>query len=256
MIKLFIIIGIVTMFYILLFALGTWVKNDSVVIVFYPISFLIVALTSFSLNFEESWVKFTILLMIGIWSIRLTWHLLTRNKKIKENINIIKRKEKFSIKFYGIQRFLFFYLFQELYMLLISSPYIYILLFTNKLNFNNVFYYSGVALWIIGLIIEIVSDNQISTFINKKVNKNKVFKGGLWKYSRHPNYFGEITLWWGIFMVSLITQNYWLIISPLVLTIGIRFVSGINKNEAKFKNNTEYKKYKKHTNALVLWFTH
>ena len=119
----------------------------------------------------------------------------------------------------------------------------------------------GMIVWLTGLTIETIADSQKFKFKNDPKNKGSWIDTGIWKYSRHPNYFGEISCWWGIFIYSLSFQNglSWLtIIGPVFITLLIMFVSGIptleKKYKERYKDNTDYQKYKNETNLLVPWF--
>ncbi len=110
---------------------------------------------------------------------------------------------------------------------------------------NNPFYYLGLLVWITGFVFESVADAQLKNFIKTKKGKDKkIMDEGLWKYSRHPNYFGEVTMWWGIFLISVGT-NYWpiTIISPVTITYLILKVSGVPLLEKKYQDDPDFKKY-------------
>lgn len=113
----------------------------------------------------------------------------------------------------------------------------------------------GLFVWIAGFIFEAVGDHQLDEFLKKPENKGKIMKYGLWKYSRHPNYFGEVTMWWGIFIILLeVPFGVWAIISPLLITFLILKVSGIPMLEKMFEGNPEFEEYKKTTSAFFPWF--
>ena len=85
----------------------------------------------------------------------------------------------------------------------------------------------GIFIWIIGFYFEAVGDYQLSRFIKNPHNKGKIMTSGLWQYTRHPNYFGEVTIWWGIFLITLSSPfGIYGIIGPIVISILILFVSG------------------------------
>jgi steroid 5-alpha reductase family enzyme len=110
----------------------------------------------------------------------------------------------------------------------------------------------GLAIWIIGFIYETIADRQLRKFTNRQSNKGKVLKTGLWKFSRHPNYFGELAQWWGIWLMSLyVYPVWWSVIGPLTLTILIRFVSGVPPLEKRKANDKDYQKYKLRTPMLI-----
>lgn len=112
--------------------------------------------------------------------------------------------------------------------------------------------HSRASVWIIGFLCESIADNQLRAFINNPLNKGHIMQTGLWKYSRHPNYFGEVTQWWGIFIIGLgVAFGTLGIIGPLVITFLIVFVSGIPLAEKGMANNPEYQVYKSKTSALI-----
>jgi len=117
----------------------------------------------------------------------------------------------------------------------------------------------GVVLWLIGLVVEAVADWQKFQFIQNKKNKDKWIQSGIWKYSRHPNYFGEIMVWFGVyvFVVSGLTgsEQLFAMASPLFITFLLLFVSGVplleKSADAKWGKEPAYKKYKKSTSILL-----
>ncbi len=117
--------------------------------------------------------------------------------------------------------------------------------------------YIGISIWSIGFLFEFIADLQMHLFKKKPENKGKIMKKGLWKYSRHPNYFGEITMWFGLFFLALyefMAWNFVSIISPIVIALLLIYVTGLPLAETRFKDNEEYQKYKQKTNALIPWF--
>ena len=98
-------------------------------------------------------------------------------------------------------------------------------------------------------------DYQLLQFKKDAGNKGKVITTGLWQYTRHPNYFGECVMWWGIFIISIPSGNIWVsIISPVVLTWLLTRVSGVPMLEEKYKGNAQFENYAKKTNAFIPWF--
>lgn len=135
-------------------------------------------------------------------------------------------------------------------MLLIASPIILFFHFQNN-TYNKSLAVIGIIIWLIGYIFEVISDYQLSKFIKNNKEKGNIMKSGLWKYTRHPNYFGEVTMWWGIFVITLISYKSLLgIVGPLGISYLILKVSGIPMNENLFTGNDEYEKYKKTTSKF------
>lgn len=115
--------------------------------------------------------------------------------------------------------------------------------------------YAGIGLWIIGYYFEAVSDYQLFKFTSDPANKGKVMRYGLWRYSRHPNYFGEVVMWWAIFMIALsVPYGMYALIAPVTITFLLLFVTGIPWVEHAMDDNAEYQEYKKHTSIFIPWF--
>jgi steroid 5-alpha reductase family enzyme len=103
----------------------------------------------------------------------------------------------------------------------------------------------------VGLFFEAVGDFQLAQFKKDPVNRGKIIQHGLWRYSRHPNYFGEVTLWWGIYLLGLSAGGaWWTIIGPLTITFLILKVSGIPLLEKKYVNNAAFQEYARRTSAF------
>jgi steroid 5-alpha reductase family enzyme len=105
--------------------------------------------------------------------------------------------------------------------------------------------------WAIGFFFEVMGDRQLKQFLHNPSHKGKIMDRGLWAYTRHPNYFGEVLQWWGIFLCALaLPFGYVTIIGPLLITYLILFVSGIPMLEKKYKGRPDYEQYKKRTSMF------
>ena len=111
----------------------------------------------------------------------------------------------------------------------------------------------GSAIWLSGFIIEAVGDRQLATFLKQK-NRPKVLRTGLWRYSRHPNYFGELVQWWAIGLIACQASWGWIgLFGPALISYLIIFVSGIPPIERRRIKDPEYKQYQRQTSPLVPW---
>jgi steroid 5-alpha reductase family enzyme len=113
----------------------------------------------------------------------------------------------------------------------------------------------GATVWSIGLLWEVVGDFQLAYFKRDPKNKGQVMQSGAWRYTRHPNYFGEATLWWGIWLVAAAAHGYWSVYGPLLITFLLLRVSGVTLLEKALKDSKPgYQEYARRTSAFVPWF--
>ena len=125
----------------------------------------------------------------------------------------------------------------------------------NYLHFTALTDFIGLALWLCGFYFEAVGDYQLFVFMRKPENKGRVMRSGLWRYSRHPNYFGESLMWFGIFFLALSMPYGWTaIITPITITFLLVYVTGIPLIEKAMKNNLEYQAYKRKTSKFIPWW--
>ena len=113
----------------------------------------------------------------------------------------------------------------------------------------------GAAVWVLGFLFEAVGDFQLKAFKADPDNKGRIMDRGLWRYTRHSNYFGEAVMWWGIFLIALSAPGGWAaIVSPLVITGLLLRVSGVTLLEKKYAGNPAYADYVRRTSDFVPWF--
>jgi steroid 5-alpha reductase family enzyme len=113
----------------------------------------------------------------------------------------------------------------------------------------------GIFIWLVGFLFEAIGDWQLLQFKKLSKNKGRIIQTGMWRYTRHPNYFGEATLWWGVFIIALSAGSGLLAVtSPLLINFLLLKVSGIPMLEVKYEGHPEFEDYKRRTNAFFPWF--
>lgn len=187
--------------------------------------------------------------LVLLWGIRLAYHIYSRHKGKPND----KRYDELSKKWKGnfwLRAYLSIFLVQGALLLIVSLP---IVVATNdELSGWGWLSIIGVVIWSMGFVIEAVSDKQLSDFLKQK-NRPKIMQTGLWEYSRHPNYFGELLQWWAIGIIALQVSYGWLgLIGPLTLSILMIFISGIPPIERAKAKDADYQAYKKRTSPLLI----
>lgn len=193
---------------------------------------------------------FLIFLLVSIWGVRLSSHIFRRISQNPEDKRYLEWRESWGKLFY-VRSYLQVFLLQGIFMFLISLSIMFSSTEAKKIGVISIL---GLLIWISGFLFESISDNQLFEFAKTK-KPGQIMQTGLWHYSRHPNYFGEVTQWWGIALISFeSSQTFMTFISPLTITWLILFVSGIPLLENKYKDNPEFIKYKSKTSVFIPWF--
>lgn len=225
-------------------------QSDKLTDFAYSISFIAVIVPALALSSEKSYLLWLAGAMVLAWAIRLGSFLVIRIRKVGKDHRFDGIRENFW-------SFLKFWLAQGVVAWLLLLPVLFIA--SEKQAFSNLVCV-GFAVWAFGLLIETFADIQKYKFKQDPKNKDKWIDSGLWQYSRHPNYFGEITIWVGMYLLvfsgmSTIERIVGLI-SPIAIYITLMYVSGVPILEKyaneKWGDNPRYKKYKNSTSLLVL----
>jgi len=235
-------------FVTLLFFISLLLKRNDIADVAWGTGIFIVALLSY---FTGSMNDLSLLLTIlaGFWGIRLSVRIFLRNRKKTEDFRYKKWREEWGRWFY-FRSFLQVYILQGVLMVVVGYSFVHMNVFGSSYDLSLVSMI-GLLIWMIGYFFEVAGDYQLDKFIQNPENKGKIMSVGLWKYTRHPNYFGEVTMWWGIWlMISMLPISYFALISPVVITYLILKVSGIPMLEKAFADNPDFQEYKKQTSAF------
>lgn len=245
------LITIVVIYMSAWFLISVLKKRNDVADIAWGMGFAIVAVTSFYWG-QKSPISYLVTTLVIIWALRLSFHIYLRNRKKGEDYRYKKWREEWGKLFY-IRSFFQVYLLQGALMLIVVTPTVIAnLTAINKFNFLTII---GLFIWIIGFLFETIGDWQLSRFIKDPMNQGKIIKSGLWRYTRHPNYFGEVSQWWGIWVIAISAPYGWIgIIGPLTISYLILRVSGIPLLEKKMAENPEFEEYKKETSIFFPMF--
>lgn len=227
-------------------------KDNSVVDIAWGIGFILVALLTFFLEggFEVRHILVTALVVI--WGMRLAAHIFIRNRGRGEDFRYAQWRREWG-KWFLLRSFFQIFMLQGLLMLIIAYP-VMLVSYSQEtgISFLDA---AGFILWLLGFFFEAGGDYQLARFKRDPGNKGKIMKYGLWKYTRHPNYFGETAMWWGVFLIALSVWAGWTaIISPLLITVLLLKVSGVTMLEKKYVGNREFEEYARRTGAFFPWF--
>ncbi len=248
MMLLFIQIALALFLYInIWYVIAVLIKRNDVAVIAWGLGFVLMSWIAFLLS-EHSARSLLVNALVTMWGLRLTWHIARRNlKKPEDHRYAVWRKEW---KYFYLRSYLQVFMLQGFFLYVILVP----VLVThaegqNPLTFLDA---AGAVLWLIGFAFESIGDRQLKNFLRDPANKGKIMDRGLWSYSRHPNYFGEVVQWWGIFLITLAVQfGFLTIVSPLLITFLILFVSGIPILEKKYSGRPDFETYKKKTSMFI-----
>ncbi len=196
---------------------------------------------------EGTWPALLVTILVLIWATRLFLRILLKNLKKPEDARYARWRQEWS--WFYLRSYLQVFLLQGALMCVVGLG---AALFVLEATTITSFVYLGLFLWLFGFLFETIGDAQLDSFLKNPDNKGALMTKGLWKFSRHPNYFGEITMWWGIFVMTFGTELVLLgIVSPLVITTLICFVSGIPLLEEGLKKHPLFAEYKRKTSVLI-----
>ena len=214
----------------------------------WSLMFLAVAATYFVAAAETGSRAVLVLVLAAAWSLRLSWYITRRGHGTEEDhrYQAIRANNEPGFRYkslyivYGLQGALAWF---------IAMPLVVAMSGGAPLGWLDL---AGVTLWLGGMFFEVVGDRQLRQFRADPANAGKVLDTGLWRYTRHPNYFGECVLWWGFFLLALAAGGWWTVLSPLLMTVLLLRVSGVALLEKDIaERRPEYAEYVRRTNAFL-----
>ncbi|RPG99690.1 MAG: DUF1295 domain-containing protein [Candidatus Pelagibacter sp. TMED118] len=240
-------------FMTILWLVSLIVKDASIVDIFWGPAFIVLSSSLLvAMNQVYSERSLFILFLVSVWAIRLASHIGFRNIGHGEDFRYIEWREEGGKNYWWFSFFRVFLLQGTLCTLVGLSIY-FGYLNNTPLSFIESMMCSSI--FFIGLAWESISDLQLKAFRKNPNNKGKICKTGLWKYSRHPNYFGDLLVWISIFTFSVSSQNIYLItgsfLSPLIMGAIFYYITGPIMDHAMIQSRPDYKKYMENSNSLL-----
>ncbi len=230
------------------------IKNVSIVDLFWGFGFVVAAGFYYLKTGGPDPGKNLVMVLVAIWGLRLSVYLTWRNAGKGEDFRYRQFRKNYGENRYWWISFFQTFLLQGMLMWLISAPLLGAQYYSEgrALGFPD---YFAVALWLTGFIFEAGGDWQLAVFRGNPSNKGKVLDTGFWRYTRHPNYFGDSAVWWGFGLLCLNAGSYVPALGSLLMTALIIKVSGVALLEKSLKEQKpEYREYIRKTSAFLPWF--
>jgi steroid 5-alpha reductase family enzyme len=237
-----------------LWVISVLIKNVSIVDLFWGFGFVVSAIFFYLKTDGYETRKILLLVLVAIWGLRLSIYLAWRNIGKGEDFRYAQFRKNYGEHRYWWISFFQTFLLQGILMWLISAP----LLGAMYYSINNsleILDFLGVTFWIIGISFEAGGDFQLARFKSNPDNRGKVLNMGFWRYTRHPNYFGDSSVWWGYGLFCLAAGSYIPVLGSILMTALIIKVSGVALLEKSLKDTKpQYKEYIEKTNSFIPWF--
>ena len=229
-------------------------ENASIVDPFWGLGFTAVSFFYLSQSSGLETRKILVTLLVTAWGLRLFAHLFWRNWGKGEDFRYRKFRQDFGENRYWWVSFFQVFLLQGFLMWLISAPLLGAIYSTTD-NSLNLIDGAALLLWLIGFTFEAGGDYQLARFKADPANKGKLLDRGFWKYTRHPNYFGDSAVWWAYALFAIAAGSYLTIFGSILMTYLLIKVSGVAMLEKSLKDKKpEYREYVRKTSAFLPWF--
>jgi steroid 5-alpha reductase family enzyme len=234
--------------FVVIWCLSLIRRDASIVDIFWGLGFLLVAAVSLAARGSFSPRAVLLTLLVGVWGVRLAGYLLWRNWGKAEDYRYQAMRERHGGNFAVVSLFTVFCL-QGFLTWIISLP---VQVGIAEADGWNPFVALGLVLWASGLFFEAVGDYQLARFKADPANRGHVMNRGLWRYTRHPNYFGDFLVWWGLYLVAAEPGSWWwTIVGPLLMSVLLIRVSGVRLLESSLRSRLAgYEEYVRTTSPF------
>lgn len=244
------VVGFIVLLYMTTVFISTWsMKRLDIVDIAWGGAFIVAAIASFLLG-SAGVLQYLVTALVIIWAVRLSSSILRRFLRSSDEDARYKDMRKTWKGNQGVNAFLRIFLVQGILATVVSLSVI--VINTSDVHELTMWAYIGLVVWLIGFVFEAVGDRQLRNHLADPKNKGKLMTNGLWRYTRHPNYFGEAAQWWGIFFIALSVPYGWVtIVAPVVITVLLLFISGVPLTEKRFEGRPGWAEYKKRTSVFI-----
>jgi steroid 5-alpha reductase family enzyme len=246
--------GVIMILMTSLWIVSVILKNVSIVDLFWGLGFVLVSWFYFMNSEGNDIRKIIISILVSLWGLRLSAYLTLRNYGKGEDFRYKQFRQNYGEKRYWWISFFQTFLLQGVLMWLISAPLLGAQYYGQDKSIN-IIDFTGIFFWVIGFIFEAGGDWQLAGFKANPENKGKVLNTGFWRYTRHPNYFGDSSVWWGYGFICLAAGSWIPALGSILMTLLIIKVSGVVLLEKTLKEQKpRYKEYIEKTSAFIPWF--
>lgn len=227
-------------------------RNNSIVDAFWGVGCMTLTIFSFVTFSGRDIYQWLATGFVAVWGLRLCARIVLRNSGKPEDWRYAQWRRTWPRHWFYVRSYVEIFLFQAMLCFVVVLPAIFINVHTGAMRMPAVFAV-GIVVWLIGFCFEVVGDAQLDAFIKHRPAKDAVLTSGLWRFSRHPNYFGEATQWWGIWLLAIgvSAAGWWTILGPLVITFLLLKVSGVPPVERHLGKNPKYRAYMVVTNKFI-----
>jgi steroid 5-alpha reductase family enzyme len=235
----------------LVWLISLWKRDVSIVDSIWSIMMLLATVVYISTTSELGPRGLLLLLLVFAWAVRLSAYITWRNWGTGEDqrYTVIRKNNE---PFFELKSYFIIFLFQAALAMVVVLP---VLAGVSGSSPVTGLDYLGAGIVLAGILFESIADQQMARFKSAKENNGQVMDGGLWRYSRHPNYFGEFCIWWGFYIISVSAGAWWTVVSPLIMTFLLLKFSGVALLEKTIsERRPAYREYVQRTSTFFPWF--
>jgi steroid 5-alpha reductase family enzyme len=244
------ILGVVLSLYLLLWIASLVAKDASIVDRFWGISFIVIASAASAAGDGFETRRRLVMLLVALWGLRLSFYITVRNLGAGEDFRYRAMRREWGKQFPLVSLFTVFVL-QGILAWIVSLP-VQAAIQGDSPAHLTVLDALGMVVWTAGFLFETIADWQLARFKDEPRNRGRILDRGLWRYTRHPNYFGDAVQWWGLWLIAAATGAWWSAVGPAVMTYLLLRVSGVTLLESRLrKSKPNYEEYCRRTSSFI-----